>query len=138
MSEVFVLDACALIAALSKEEGGYTVLEVYNKANIGQVRLVMNKINLLEVYYDDYRVHDKTSADNMFSQVCSSAVQIITEISDDIFKEAGRLKASHKISLADSIVLAQALVTNGILLTSDHHEFETIEKSENIRIQWIR
>ena len=55
-----------------------------------------------------------------------------------IFMEAGRLKASYKISLADSIALAQAFVVDGELITADHHEFDVIEGKENITFQWIR
>ena len=56
----------------------------------------------------------------------------------EIFTEAGRLKASYKISLADSVALAQTIVSGGALLTADHHEFDAIEKHENIRFEWIR
>ena len=58
---------------------------------------------------------------------------------DEMFQTAGWLKASYKISLADSIALATASVLNGELLTCDHHEFDAIDKSEeNINFHWIR
>jgi len=64
----------------------------------------------------------------------------IVEFNDKIFFEAGRLKASYKMSLADSIALATAIVLGGTLLTSDHHEFDAIEASEaeDIKFQWTR
>jgi len=62
----------------------------------------------------------------------------MNEITDEIFMEAGRLKASYKISLADSFALAEASTSGGILLTADHHEFDAVEKRENISIFWIR
>ena len=52
--------------------------------------------------------------------------------------EAGRLKATYKISLADSVALAEAFVSGGTLLTADHHELDVIEKHEKIQFQWIR
>ena len=55
-----------------------------------------------------------------------------------IGQEAGRLKVAYKISLADSIALAQTLVVDGALLTCDHHEFDIIVGKENIRFAWIR
>ena len=55
-----------------------------------------------------------------------------------LFAEAGRLKASYKISFADSFALAQTIVSGGELLTSDRHEFEVIEGKEDIRFVWIR
>ena len=138
MMDVYVLDACALIAVLSQEEGWEKVIAVYDMAVSGQVRLVMNKVNLLEVYYGDYRAHGKDAADNMISAVLAAPIQIIPEIEDKVFREAGRLKATYHISLADAIVLAQAAVLNGKLLTSDHHEFDTVEKNEAVSFLWIR
>ncbi len=74
----------------------------------------------------------------MLMNIEKGPVSIIAEISDEIFKEAGRLKATYKISLADSVALAQAIYLDGELLTSDHHEFDVIEEKENIRFHWIR
>jgi predicted nucleic acid-binding protein len=59
-------------------------------------------------------------------------------LSDAVFAVAGRLKASYRISLADAVALAEASVSGGALLTSDHHEFDAIEQKENIRFLWIR
>ncbi|MCL2360513.1 MAG: hypothetical protein FWC73_01720 [Defluviitaleaceae bacterium] len=64
--------------------------------------------------------------------------KIVYNIGSNVFQEAGRLKASHKISLADSILLAQTIVLNGTLLTADHHEMEKVEALEDINILWIR
>ena len=73
-----------------------------------------------------------------FPEVKKRPITINAEITDKIFTEAGRLKASYKISFADSFALAQALVSGGEFLTADHHEFETIEEREPIQFHWIR
>ena len=52
MSGVYVLDACALTALLKKEKGADKVVEIYRKAVVGEAQLLMNKLNLLEKYYD--------------------------------------------------------------------------------------
>jgi len=80
----------------------------------------------------------KEKADLILSEIKKRPIGIVAEISDEIFNEAGRLKASYKISFADSIALAQTLVTDSELLTTDHHEFDTIEGMESIRFHWIR
>jgi hypothetical protein len=59
-------------------------------------------------------------------------------LTDSVFNEAGRFKASYRISLADSIALAETIVSSGELLTADHHEFDVIEKQEEIKFHWIR
>ena len=136
--DVYVLDACALIAALQNEDGADKIVDVYEKVLAGEAELVMHVVNLLEVYYDDYRAHGKEAADKMIAAVKALEIKIITETDDELFFEAGRLKASYKISLADSFVLAQANVLEGILITSDHHEFDVIESKESVRFLWIR
>ena len=138
MKKVYVLDACALIAALSNETGADKVEAVYNEVASGEAEIVMNVINLLEVYYDDYRIRGKEAAEKMVEAIYASPTNIITEVGRDIFAEAGRLKANYRISLADAFVLAQTRITNGILLTSDHHEFDVIESNEPIQFMWIR
>jgi predicted nucleic acid-binding protein len=137
MNEIFVLDACALLAFLTDEPGADTVAEAYAKADAGDAQLLMNKINLLEVYYGFYRDKGREYAESILDSVKRSVV-VVTDFTDEIFAEAGRLKASYHISLADSIALAEASVTGGALLTSDHHEFDIIEGKENIRFAWIR
>ena len=130
MNKLYILDACALIALLSQEEGSDKVSDVYNKAASGETALVMNIINLLEVYYGDYRAHGKEAADKMIAKVKMSSIRIIAENGDGIFSEAGRLKASYKISLADAVALAQAAVLGGTLITADHHELDVVEIQE--------
>ena len=138
MNKVYVLDACALIAALSNEDGADKVVGVYKEVIAGKAKLVMNAVNLLEVYYEDYRTHGKDAADKMISAVKALSIKIVTETDDMLFSEAGRLKATYKISLADSFALAQTKILNAILLTSDHHEFDIVEAKEPVKFLWIR
>ena len=138
MSEIFVLDACALIALINKEDGAEIIEDVLKRAQAGNVSIIMNKLNFLEVYYDLYRSYGEEVADKLIRNINKPPIVIHSELSDTVFKEAGRLKASYKISIADSIALGEAIVSGGQLLTSDHHEFDLIEKSEDIRFYWIR
>ncbi|MCL2388022.1 MAG: PIN domain-containing protein [Defluviitaleaceae bacterium] len=137
MNKIFVLDACALIALVKNEEGASVVSDVYKNANNGGVGLYMNRINLLEVYYGFYRDKGKDYALDIMKQVEASSV-FISEFDRDILLEAGRLKATYKFSLADSIVIAQTILLNGSVLTADHHEFDVIEGKENLIFNWIR
>jgi len=60
------------------------------------------------------------------------------KLDDLVFFEAGRLKATYGISLADAIALGLASSAGEPLITSDHHEFSAIEQNENIAIMWFR
>jgi predicted nucleic acid-binding protein len=90
------------------------------------------------VYYKVYRIRGEKEAKRMFAEFKKRPISINHEISDELFEEAGRLKATYKISIADSIALAQASVLDAEFLTSDHHEFDAVEKSERIQFHWIR
>jgi predicted nucleic acid-binding protein len=138
MADVFVLDACALIALLNAEPGADKIRNILNCAYAGEVEVVIHKLNLLEVYYDDWRAHGKERARVMLECLGELPFTVHAEITDKIFNEAGRLKATYKISLADSIALAEASARDGKLVTSDHREFDIIEASENIGFLWIR
>lgn len=138
MSEAYILDACAILTLLKNENGADVVDSILVEAKNDNCAVSVNKINLLEVYYGFYREDGKEFADRQIRAIRESVIKIIDEISDEVFVEAGRLKATYKISVADSIASAQTLVSDGILLTSDHHEFDAVEKMENIRFGWIR
>ena len=133
-----VLDACALLALLRNEPGADIVAAALNAAVNGEAEIIMNKVNILEVYYDLYRTLGKDKADGILAEIKKRPLTINAEITDEIFEEAGRLKASYKISLADSFALAQAKVSDSELLTSDHHEFDPIELTESTVFSWIR
>jgi predicted nucleic acid-binding protein len=137
VNSYFVLDACALLAAARNEAGADKVADVYEKAARGEAKLFLNRINLLEVYYDFYRYKGKDYADGFVEAIKRSEVRIC-EFDEAIFAQAGRLKATYKISLADSIALAQAMVVKGSILTCDHHEFDAIEGREAVAFYWIR
>ncbi|MCL2225019.1 MAG: PIN domain-containing protein [Defluviitaleaceae bacterium] len=137
MSSIFVLDACALLAVARNEKGADVVVNLYHKASIGEAKLFLNRVNILEVYYDFYRYKGKDYADSFVKTVKRSEVQIC-EFDEVVFTHAGRLKATYKISLADSIALAQAIVVKGSLLTCDHHEFDAIEGKEPLNFYWMR
>ena len=137
MSKIFVLDACALIAILKNEDGADNVAAAYKQAEAGEAEIIINRVNLLEVFYGFYHEKGKGYAEKIIDSVKQSIISI-AEFDEALFPEAGRLKASYSISLADSIALSQALFTGGELLTADHHEFDPIDGKEPIVFHWIR
>ena len=135
---VFILDACALIAVLVMEKGAENIRNLFQQAADQQVILIMNKFNFLEVYYRIYRAYGKIEADNLLDIMKQMPIVINEVLTDDVLKEAGRLKVSYKLSIADSIAVAEAIINKGSLVTSDHHEIEPVEKNEKISITWFR
>ena len=55
-----------------------------------------------------------------------------------MIRKIGYFKTNYKISFADSFVLASAKLNNARIITSDHHEFDVIEKDGDMDFEWIR
>ena len=138
MAGKYVIDACALLAFFYREEGFDIVKSVLKRADAGDSKVYMNKLNLLEVYYDVLRSIGLREADDSYNVVLKLPIHVIDGISDAVFREAGRIKTNYKVSLADSIALGEASILNAAILTSDHHEFDLIEQKEKINFAWIR
>jgi predicted nucleic acid-binding protein len=138
LSETFVLDACALIALLAGESGTENVKKIIQDAVDGNVTLKINQINLLEVYYKICNVYNQDEANRTMKKLKEFPIEIIIGLKEDVFNEAGKIKSKYKIPLGDSIAVAECIIGNGILVTSDHHDFEKIEKKENLKINWFR
>ena len=100
--------------------------------------MYMNKLNLYEVYYDILRSGGEQQNDIFCSHIYLTPINVVNGISDLVCRKAAQLKVKYKISLADSIALGQAFVLGASLLTSDHHEFDEIEREEDIHFSWIR
>jgi uncharacterized protein len=138
MRKVYVLDACALIAFLNDEVGAQLVESLLCEATAQNVDLVMNKVNLLEIYYGVYRDDDIHEARNVLEKIENLPVTIIDTLTDGVFYEAGKLKAKNRISLADAIAIGEANVRDAELVTCDHHEFDVLVKESKMAAFWIR
>jgi PIN domain nuclease of toxin-antitoxin system len=133
VEQIYILDACALIAYLTDEQGSDVVA-----SHLKNSYIVMHKLNLLEVYYGFYSEQGRECAGKMLSDVKKLNIEIIDNFSDEIFLQAGRLKASYRMSLADSILVAQSITLDATILSSDHHELDKVEQLEQLKFLWIR
>jgi predicted nucleic acid-binding protein len=138
LSDVFILDACALIALLAGEPGGENVKKIIQDAVDENAAVKINQINLLEVYYHVCNVYDQDEADKALEKLKEFPIEIIIGLKQEVFREAGRIKSTYKIPLGDTILVAECIIGKWILVTSDHTDFERIEKIEDIKINWIR
>jgi predicted nucleic acid-binding protein len=138
LNDVFILDACALIALLAGEPGGENVKKIIQDAVDGNVTVKINQINLLEVYYYICNIYDQDNADNVLKKIKEFPIEIIVGLKEKVFRESGRIKSQYKIPLGDAILVAESIIGKWILVTSDHKDIERVEESENIKINWIR
>jgi PIN domain nuclease of toxin-antitoxin system len=134
----YVLDACALIAFYLKEPGYDKVMNVLSGAASSECIVYMNNINVLEIYYGFFRDDGESTANNFLASCLMLPIEIINGIDPQTFKIAGKLKAVYRISLADSIAVAESITRQAELITSDHHEFDILEAKQECRFLWIR
>jgi len=131
-------DACALIAFLNDEEGADAIEKILTQSSANDDTLSMSVINLLEVYYAELRDKGSDIAQVVLDMAHHYSIKIVDTVSEQAFKEAARLKAAYKMSLADCIGLATTLETSSQFVTSDHHEFDTVAEKEAFPIFWFR
>jgi PIN domain nuclease of toxin-antitoxin system len=91
MKRTRLFDACSLLAYLNDEVGADRVEELLGDSECTRV---VHVINLLEVYYDVYRVEGSAKAQEVLSLLQEFPVHIVTSIKPETFREAGRLKAT--------------------------------------------
>jgi len=138
VSGKYILDACSVIAYLAKEDGSDIIETLINDAIDSETEVLMHKINFFEVFYDTWRSQGEATAVTVYELFKKLPVKIIDSISDELMTEAARLKNGYHMSVADSFALASAKLNCAALVTSDHHEFGPVEKSEGITFLWIR
>lgn len=134
----YVLDACSLIAFFLGEPGADIVRDLLLRSSRGECLIFLNKINFLEIYYGFLRDDGREIAEQTFNAIRSLPLTVVDVFGDELFKEAGRLKATYQISLADSIAVAEAKVRNATLVSSDHHKFDIIEQNGEVSFSWFR
>lgn len=138
MKKGYVFDACALIAFLSGEQGAEVVESLLKQAARGQCTLYMHKLNLLEIYYGVFKADGEAIADSVYENIVRLPLHVTDGFDEKLFKEAGRLKATYKISLADAVALAETKKRKALLVTCDHHEFDVIDRKGEAHFCWIR
>ena len=100
--------------------------------------IYIHRASIAEVYYDTLRVVGKIKARKHFKNIASLPFLQLNNFTNDFIKQIGYFKVNHKISFADCFVLTLALIKKAKVISSDHHEFDIIEKSGILSFKWIR
>jgi predicted nucleic acid-binding protein len=138
LKNIFVLDACALIAFINNEPGFDNIDRLMDEAYDKNIIIVMNQVNLFEVYYHIMKVHGQNSANEMLKKIEKAPITIILGLSYYVMREAGRIKMTYNMSVGDSIAAAESIICNGTLVTSDYKDFEKLEQGGKIKVLWFR
>jgi len=131
---IFVLDACALIVFMQKEPGFNKISAILkNPKNV----ILMHAVNFGEVYYDALKTSNEAGI-KLLELIKQLPIKIQWNIDLNTIEIAGRLKINYRMSLADSYVLALAQINNAQVVSTDHHEFDAVEKNTNMKFFWLR
>lgn len=133
--DVYVFDACALIALLQLEPGAKEVAALLESRR----RSIIHVINLCEVYYDFVRRGSIEAAHSLEAVLGGIGLEIDSGLPSSLWQRAGDLKARlRRISLADCFAMALTLQENGVLVTSDHRELDPVAEAGICPIHFFR
>ena len=122
----YVFDTEVLLKFYLDEDGAQKVLELFKSVQDKKVKGYISVINLTEFYYILYRKSPeiaKQKVDNLLSFGL-----IPSEIKDDdLWREAGKLKAIHNIPLADAFAAATANHLKATLVAGKDADFEGVD-----------
>jgi uncharacterized protein with PIN domain len=124
-----------VVALLQAEAGAAVVMGLLQDEN----RCLVHAINVCEVYYDLYRRDGEEIANGVKDVLEGYGFELVEEIPSILWKTAGKLKGVwKKVSLADCLALALAMEESGTLVTSDHHELDSLAQAKVCPIRFIR
>lgn len=124
----FVLDTSAIFTLIEDEEGASRVEQVLKKGDI-----YFPWVALLEMMYISHQEKADDIAIQRFAMVKQLKAIILWNADEPTLLTAARLKATHRISLADSIIAATAIQQGAILLHKDP-EYETLQDMVEMEI----
>lgn len=131
-----VLDAWAVLVWLKRQEPAAEKTRAFLKAaERGEYRLLMNLVNLGEVFYICVKARNLAYG----RRVLETLQPRITTISahDELVMLAATLKARHPISYADGFAAATALLQDAPLLTGDPELRAMAVREKALRLEWI-
>jgi predicted nucleic acid-binding protein len=95
-------------------------------------------VNLCELFYDFRRAESEDAAQRALSTLASLNVICREDMDSTFWQDIGRLKADHRISLADCFCIALARRLSAELVTSDHREFDPLVPLALCTIRFFR
>ena len=100
--------------------------------------LAMHVCNLGEVYYDFFREDGLTAAQTVWTNILALPLELHRDADDVFIQRVGVIKVEERVSFADAFALALAERLNVPLVTTDHHEFDAVERKGHFRFLWLR
>lgn len=133
MKKKSVLDSFAILAWLQNEPGADHIEALLTQAQRQKSFLLLNVINLGEVYYRTARQHSHRLAQTIIRQLESVPIRLYP-CDYDLAIEAAKIKADFPMAYADAFAVATALKEHAVIITGDP-EFRQVEHL--VTIDWL-
>lgn len=118
MAERYVLDTSAILAFLGDEAGAGRVERLLRGARVGRHQMLACAITLMELFYTAMRAKGEDAAARVVALVKAWPLGWVYP-DEKVLLHAGRLKATHRLSVADALVAAVAGLQDATLVHKD-------------------
>jgi predicted nucleic acid-binding protein len=119
--KAFVLDTSALMTFIEKEDGAERVRDILLNKTI-----IIPWLSILETVYISQRELGEEEALTRYALLKKLNAKIIWDADETLLLNAARIKSTHSLSLADSVIAAIASQHKAILLHKDP-EYEPLQ-----------
>ncbi|MGH7791659.1 MAG: PIN domain-containing protein, partial [Thermodesulfobacteriota bacterium] len=118
VTDLYILDTSAIFAFTDQEDGGEEVERLLDIARANKCRLEACSISLMELYYVALRERGEDEAARLVGLVKSWPVAWVYP-DEKTLLQAGKLKAFHRLSVADALIAAVAKLHHAKLVHKD-------------------
>src|SRR5437879_7788165 len=114
-----VADSWAVLGAIRGEgEAARTMRRLLQRARAGTLRLLLNLVNLGEIYSRLIQITGQSAADEPLARLRAAPFEMVP-VREPLVLEAGRVKAAHPVSYADALAVATARLEHAPVVTGD-------------------
>ena len=118
LADLYVLDTSAIFAFTDQEDGAEEVERLLDEAKAQKCSLEVCSISLMEIYYVALRERGDDEAVRLVALLKAWPMTWVYPDEKELL-QAGRLKASHRLSVADALVAAVAKLHQATLVHKD-------------------
>jgi len=116
---VAVADSWAILALMRGEgEAGRTMRRLLQRARSGDLRLLLNLVNLGEVFYRTIQLVGEAKAEEHLGLIRATPIELVP-VKEPLVLAAARIKARHPLSYADAFAVATARMERAPVVTGD-------------------
>lgn len=137
MAKSYVLDTSAIFTFTKSEDGSDIVEDILVSAAKGRSSVYLSFISLTELYYVTWQAKSEQAARELIILVKSLPVQRV-DPNERIILSAGRIKALHRLSVADAFIAATAIEKSSILVHKDPELQVVSAYTEILELQYKR